>query len=119
MTGVPRRRPHRRLLFVFSVIALFALTPASSAFQASVSAHNLAGRKALRAHDWKTAATEYRASLAIDPSQTDVQISYGIALWSTGDRQAAADAFQKAIALEPNSARAHLNVAIAYRDLGQ
>src|SRR4051794_37562973 len=120
MKEVLRRRPSGRLLSVSLAVtvSLFCawILPA---FEVSVPAHNQAGKKALAARDWKAAANEYGESLRLDPSQPDTQISLGIALWGSGDRDGAAKAFQKAVELEPGSARAHLNVAVAYRDLGQ
>jgi tetratricopeptide (TPR) repeat protein len=109
-----------RPLRLFVIVAAALLSPVLLfGYQDSTAAHNVAAKRALTQRNWKEAAAEYQRSLSLNPAQTDVQISLGIALWGASDRQGALEAFRKAIALEPTSARAHLNVAIAYRDLGQ
>jgi tetratricopeptide (TPR) repeat protein len=99
------------LVFVQRVFA--QAQPRDAAFT-----HNEAGKRLLAARHWKEAASEFRASLALNPQQAQIEINLGIALWGVPDRQGAEDAFRRAITLNPQSADAHFAVAIARRDLG-
>jgi thioredoxin-like negative regulator of GroEL len=74
----------------------------------------LARKYAARA-DLSRAIALYADAIRIEPTNPEMQNDYAIALLSTGKRAEAESAFRRAIALDPFSSNAHLNLALLLR----
>jgi len=72
--------------------------------------------QAMRRH--AEAAAEYRAALAIAPTNRQALENLGVALQDLGDSNAAADAYREALLLDPGSAIANQNLGTLLGNLG-
>ncbi len=65
----------------------------------------------LAAQDFPAAVKQFAGAIALNPDLPDLQASYGLALLNTGDPDAAAEAFRKQLASDPNHFEANLYLA--------
>ncbi len=73
----------------------------------------------LLAHNLTGAEQEYRQILAFDPLNPDAWTGLGVLLYGSGRLHEAAEALQKALAIDPSAGRAELFLALSRADLGQ
>ena len=71
----------------------------------------LLGSQMLASQDFPAAVKQFAGSIELNPNLPDLQASYGLALLNTGDPDAAADAFHKQLASDPNHFEANLYLA--------
>lgn len=82
-------------------------------------AHYMLASKHAASGDIDSALSEYRATLAIDPSYADALSDYGSALALKGLWRESAEQFRRAIAKVPDDALYHYNYARALDKLGE
>jgi len=74
----------------------------------------LAGKQAVEAQDWKSAAAHLTKAAAAEPNNADIQNWLGFAQRKLGNMEAAFSAYQTALKLDPGHKRAHEYVGEAY-----
>jgi Flp pilus assembly protein TadD len=74
----------------------------------------LAGKKAVEAQDWKTAAAHLGKAAATEPENADIQNWLGFAQRQLGNMEAAFSAYNTALKLDPRHKRAHEYLGEAY-----
>lgn len=104
----------------------------TTAFLISLAPHLLQGQSAapdrlredrekaeqdLKSHDLAGAEHEYREMLAIDPQSSSAWTGLGVLLYGSGKAQAAYEALQKALTIDPAAPRAELFLALSEADL--
>ena len=110
-----------RCLTAFLFLVAIAAQP-SHAQQAVNEAvrHDRAGKDLLEKKNWKAAAAEFQSAIRLDAQRADSYIGLGIALWGSGDRQSAAQAFHQAVQVDPKSAeQADFAQALLFQQSGQ
>jgi Tfp pilus assembly protein PilF len=79
----------------------------------SAEARLLLGVTKLNAHDYPSALADLAKAVEVNPNLPDVHAYHGQALQATGDPAAAAAAFRKALAANPNNFTANLELGIS------
>lgn len=79
--------------------------------------HREKAEQALKAHDLAAAEHEYREMLAIDPQSSSAWTGLGVLLYGSGRAEAAYEALQKALSIDPAAPRAELFLALSESDL--
>ena len=69
------------------------------------------GSQMMAAQDFPAAVKQFAGAIELNPDLPDLQASYGLALLNTGDPDAAATAFRKQLASDPNHFDANLYLA--------
>ena len=82
----------------------------------AVLAHGRIADALYERHDYDGAIAEYREYLKRRSDQAGPWTNYGIALFATGSKAEAVHAFERAVALDPESGGAHRNLANALLD---
>ncbi len=81
--------------------------------------YEIRGTRALNAGDWHTAAREFRAGLALDPSNAPLRQKLGTALYMGGDLRAAQEAFEEVVRRSPEFAGGHYSLGVLLQATGQ
>ena len=81
----------------------------------SAEARLLMGTTKLMVNDFVGAVSDLRKAVELNPKLPDVYSYYGSALLSTGDPATAQQAFEKELALDPNSFEANLRMGVLLR----
>jgi len=95
--------------------ALQLLEPVAGSW---VHSHLLAGDLADAGDDWTTAASQYRAALALDPQSAQAHYSLGLVLYKQRDYDQAATEFENALRLAPTLVPAYYYFALLELDRG-
>jgi len=77
----------------------------------SAEARFMLGSQMLVAQDFPAAVKQFAGAIELNPDVPDLQAFYGLALLNTGDPDAAAAAFRKQLASDPNHFEANLYLA--------
>lgn len=75
-------------------------------------------RKSQNASDFQSAEVHLKKAAEIDPTQAEVYVQLGMLYNARGEKTAALESFQKAIAASSNSAEGHYHLSLAYRQVG-
>lgn len=78
-----------------------------------------AGMANERTGDYAGAVRSYRRGLEVAPENVELWNALGFSLFQQGMSQAAVEALEKALSLDPKHAKAHNNIALASIDLGE
>jgi len=109
-----------------AVAAALVLLVAGTA-AATISRHDSAqlllyrGREAIEREAWQEAIDEFEAAIAQDPDIVDASTYFhiGLAHNHLGQPREAAQAYEQALAREPDDAASHWNLALTYLDLSE
>jgi tetratricopeptide (TPR) repeat protein len=77
----------------------------------SAEAHLLLGNQMFAARDYPASVKELQRAIELNPAVPGLQSLYGQALLNTGDPDAAAEAFRKELAIDPNDFDSNLHLA--------
>jgi len=75
-------------------------------------------RKSQNASDFRFAEVHLKKAVEIDPTQAEVYVQLGMLYNARGEKTAALENFEKAIAASPNLAEGHYHLSLAYRQAG-
>jgi tetratricopeptide (TPR) repeat protein len=81
--------------------------------------YEIRGTRALNAGDWHGAAREFRAGLALEPSNAPLQQKLGTALYMAGEVSAAQQTFEDVVRWAPEFARGHYSLGVLLQSKGQ
>ena len=105
-----------RLLLALAVAALSSATLANMGAEEEDSSNPewLAGKAAVEAKDWKSAAAHLSKAAAAEPKNADIQNWLGFAQRKLGNMDAAFAAYDAALKLNPKHKHAHEYIGEAY-----
>lgn len=106
-------------LLLAAAILVEGTALAAHAQRDSSQSHLWRGQQAIEREDWATAASELEQALDLDPAVADggLYFQLGLARNYLEEPAQAAEAYEQALALEPDLSPAHWNLALSYIDL--
>jgi tetratricopeptide (TPR) repeat protein len=81
--------------------------------------YEIRGTRALNAGDWYAAAREFRAGLALEPSNAPLRQKLGTALYMAGDLRSAQEVFEEVVRQSPEFAGGHYSLGVLLQSKGQ
>jgi tetratricopeptide (TPR) repeat protein len=81
----------------------------------SAEAHLLLGTTKMQAQEFAEALVDLKRAVELNPQLPDVYSYYGLALLTTGDMAAAADAFRKELETNPNDFVSNLQLGVIFK----
>ena len=102
---------------LLTFVTLPCLLRAQSSPSDRMQEHRERAEHCLEVHDFAGAEHEYREMLAIDPQSSSAWTGLGVLLYGSGRAEAAYEALQKALSIDPAAPRAELFLALSESDL--
>jgi len=109
--------------FPAAILAVAVLCPASytqsnQGKAAEIHAHTINAEAALRSADQGRAEREFRAVVALDPSNSEARMNLGVIAFAKGECSVAADELRAALSARPSLTRAQALLGICEKRLG-